>query len=284
MPMPSVAQLIKTSPLPRHEFWALLEAATGQAREHWIAHDTEPLSPRAHALLKRWIDRRVNGVPLAYLVGWREFYGRRFWVNPTTLIPRSDTELLIDTAVPLIQQALTGRDQVRVGDLGTGSGCIALTLALECPRLQVVASDLSTGALQTAANNAAWWGLEDRVRFYQGDWWQALPAPTDDTLFFGLISNPPYIGAQDPHLGQGDLQFEPPQALRPTNDPSGLAAIRQLLLRAPQYLEPGGFFLVEHGFDQQAQVINLARDAGFNKITGLQDAAGLPRAVLAFRL
>lgn len=280
----TVAQLMKSCPLPRHEFWALLEGATGRAREYWIAHDDEPLTPRAHALLNRWVGLRSGGTPLAYLLGWREFYGRRFWVNPSTLIPRSDTELLIDTAVPLIRQASAGRTDLRVCDLGTGSGCIGLTLALECPSLKVTATDISAAALQTAANNAAWWGLQDRVDFRQGNWWQAVAKPPAARPFFGVVSNPPYIGAEDPHLAHGDLRFEPPQALRPIGDASGLTAIADLLTAAGHHLEPGGFFLVEHGFDQQAQVINLARDAGFCKITGLRDTVGLPRAVLAFRL
>jgi release factor glutamine methyltransferase len=269
--------------IPRHEHLALLCAATGRPKEFWVAHPQAPLQPAERALLQRWIGLRSEGVPLAYLIGSREFYGRSFWVSRDTLIPRADTELLIDTTKALVQQ-LGLNEPPRLADLGTGSGCIAISLALEIPGSTVVASDISAGALQMARNNAAWHGVGAQLSFTQGAWWNAFEALP--YKFHGIVSNPPYIAGQDPHLAQGDLRFEPAAALTPCPSAavcSGLEAIKEIAAGAAQHLAPGGFLLIEHGFDQQPDVIGIFKAVGLSETGGLQDLAGNPRAVVGFR-
>jgi release factor glutamine methyltransferase len=274
----SARALMASVNLPRHECWALLEGASGRPREYWITHDQEHLTAPTVHLFQRWAAERSKGRPLAYLLGFREFYGRRFWVNRHTLIPRSDTELLIDTALPLLKAQ--GRP-VTVCDLGTGSGCIAITLALECPDITVLATDISSRALQTAANNAAWLGAADRVCFRQGSWWEAVATGT--AQFFGIVSNPPYIARADAHLGQGDLPFEPEGALT-DHSVDGLEAIGCIVQAAPPHLQAGGFLLIEHGFDQQDAVLELFARAGLENLHGLRDLNGTPRAVLGSKM
>ena len=272
--------------LPRHEAWPLLEAASGRSREFMIAHGQEPADSAACALFERMTTMRQQGMPIAYLTGWREFYGRPFWVNRHTLIPRIDTELLIDTVLSTVGQK---DGPIRLCDLGTGSGCIAITLALELKQAQITATDASAKALEMARNNAAWLGVGPRIAMRCGRWFDALAG--FEQRFHGLISNPPYVAASDPHLQAGDLRFEPRQALTPMRavdeiglpDP-GLSDIADIAQGAPQWLEPGGFLLVEHGSEQQDAVIRLLAEAGFGAVRGLSDQAGLPRAVIGFRL
>lgn len=281
---------IEASGLARHEAWALAEAATGRSREFLIAHADEGLGPAALALFHRLAALRSQGVPLAYLVGWREFYGRPFWVNRHTLIPRPETELLVDTVLAVLGQK---PGPIRLCDLGTGSGCIAITLALEIATAELTAIDTSEEALQVARNNAAWLGVAERIRFRQGSWTAALNTPRAGAgaeagqKFHGLVSNPPYVAAGDPHLGQGDLRFEPASALTPQGADStaaadGLGAIAGITRSALQWLEPRGFLLVEHGFDQQQAVIGLMTEAGLTAVRGLSDLQGQPRAVIGF--
>lgn len=268
--------------IPRHERLALLCAATGRPKEFWLAHPEAPLQRGEKALLERWIEKRSNGLPLAYLIGWREFYGRRFWVSPETLIPRADTELLIDTA-KAISQRFHAAETIRLADLGTGSGCIAISLALEISGCTVAASDLSMNALKVARNNAAWLGASSRVSFAQGSWWHAFESLP--YKLHGIVSNPPYIAGQDPHLTQGDLRHEPTAALTPSATGAacdGLQAIQAIARHATAYLASGGFLLIEHGFDQQADVIGIFQDAGLSEIEALKDLTGNPRAVVGF--
>ena len=276
--------LLSASGLPRREGLALLEAASGWRREALIAHGSDPASPAVQALFTRLVALRQLGTPIAYLTGEREFYGRPFWVSPATLIPRMETELLIDTVI-----AETGSiAPLRLCDLGSGSGCIGITLALEIESAEVTATDCSAAALQVARNNAARLGVESRLRFRQGNWFDALgPA---DAKFHGLISNPPYVAAGDPHLSQGDLRFEPSTALSPSSTtlrPMGLPTdelsdIAALAGGARHWLEPGGFLLVEHGSEQQSAVMGLFDQAGLIRVRGLVDDQSLPRAVIGF--
>lgn len=274
--------LLVSYQLPRHEAWPLLEAASGRSREFMIAHGQDPADLAACALFERMAALRQQGMPIAYLTGWREFYGRPFWVNRHTLIPRIDTELLIDTVVSTIGQT---DGPIRLCDLGTGSGCIAITLALELKQAQVTATDASAKTLEAARNNAAWLGAAGRVEFRLGRWFAALAGITQ--RFHGLISNPPYVAAGDPHLQMGDLRFEPRLALTPgqqdraLSEP-GLSDIAEIAQGASQWLEPGGFLLVEHGSEQQDAVMALFAKAGFMSVQGLSDQAGLPRAVIGF--
>lgn len=270
-------------PLPRHEFWALLESASGRSREYWLARKTIALGPQAEKLFFRWVDQRKAGTPLAYLLGWREFYARKFWVNRHTLIPRAETELLIDLAKKVLKER---PEFTRLCDLGTGSGCIAITLALECPQVRVTASDISEFALEVARNNSAWLGAT-RVEFTQGSWWEAHGRRP--TRYHGVIANPPYVARGDPHLHSGDLPYEPRLALtgKPLADEKtladcGLGAYREILGGIKAHLEPGGFVLIEHGHTQQAQVMGLFQEAGLDGICGFSDAFGTPRAVLGF--
>jgi release factor glutamine methyltransferase len=262
---------------------ALLEAASGQRRETLIAHGADPAPREVQALFERMAAQRRLGVPIAYLTGFREFYGRPFWVSPATLIPRIETELLIDTVIALAKPA---DRPLRLADLGTGSGCIGITLALEIRLAEITATDRSAAALQVARNNAARLGAVPKTRFFEGSWFEALPQ--DRMKYHGLVSNPPYVGAGDPHLSRGDLRFEPKAALSPgavdgiMMQPDGLSDIATLTKGAPQWLEPGGFLLVEHGSEQQAAVTALFHQAGFSSVRGLADDQSQPRAVIGF--
>lgn len=265
--------------LPNHELWPLREAATGRRREWLIAHRDEPLEPGAQALLERWMSLRQQGWPIAYLTGSREFYGRSFWVNSHTLIPRIETELLVDTALAALRKhPVSSHSERRLCDLGTGSGCIATTLALEMPGLRVVATDQSFEALTVARNNAAWLGAAANVHFCHGSWWQAC-----EGRFHGVVSNPPYIEHNDAHLGRGDLRFEPSSALttgRP--DDRGLSAIETIVCGAPNYLMPQGFLAIEHGHTQQHDVLSMFQAAGFQHCEGIADSFGNPRVVIGW--
>ncbi|NBP27822.1 MAG: peptide chain release factor N(5)-glutamine methyltransferase [Betaproteobacteria bacterium] len=275
--------LLKASGLPHREAMALLEAASGQRRETLIAHGSDPAPREVQALFERMAAQRRLGMPIAYLTGFREFYGRPFWVSPATLIPRIETELLVDTVIDLAKAA---EEPLRLADLGTGSGCIGITLALEIRLAEITATDQSAAALQVARNNAVRLGAVPQTRFFQGSWFHALPQSR--VKYHGLISNPPYVGAGDPHLSRGDLRFEPKAALSPgaldgiMMQPDGLSDIATLAKGAPQWLEPGGFLLVEHGSEQQAAVIALFRQAGLTRVRGLADDQSLPRAVIGF--
>jgi release factor glutamine methyltransferase len=275
--------LLKASGLPHREAMALLEAASGQRRETLIAHGSDPAPREVQALFERMAAQRRLGMPIAYLTGFREFYGRPFWVSPATLIPRIETELLVDTVIDLAKAA---EEPLRLADLGTGSGCIGITLALEIRLAEITATDQSAAALQVARNNAVRLGAVPQTRFFQGSWFHALPQSR--VKYHGLISNPPYVGAGDPHLSRGDLRFEPKAALSPgaldgiMMQPDGLSDIATLAKSAPQWLEPGGFLLVEHGSEQQAAVIALFRQAGLTRVRGLADDQSLPRAVIGF--
>jgi len=271
--------LVHSCPLPRHEAWALFEAATGRPRTFWLAHDDLQVDLPAAALFDRWTAKRSEGIPLAYLVGYREFYGRRFWVNRNALIPRSDTETLIDLARPLLRDARSNEGRLRLLDLGTGSGCIGITLLKECPGIEVHASEVSPAAAAVARNNAAWLGCGQDLTVHLGSWWQAF-RPGLDEKFFAVVSNPPYIPEGDPHLGQGDLRYEPRLALSPGD---GLLAYRSILAGIDDWLSPGGFLLVEHGYDQQAQLMALFSAHGLRDVQAFSDLSGTPRAVLAYK-
>jgi release factor glutamine methyltransferase len=197
--------------------------------------------------------------------------GHDFKVAPGVLIPRPDTELLVETAIAELARHAASK----MLDLGTGSGAIAVSVAVACPHAQVLATDRSTQALEMARENAA--RLNARVTFYQGDWYDALPdGPHGAVRTFDLIvSNPPYIAVDDPHLALGDLRFEPAQAL--TDGADGLGALRAIIAGAPRRLRPGGVLWVEHGWDQAGAVRTLLRAAGFRNVESRRDLAGIER-------
>lgn len=264
----TIAELLQVSQLPRLEARLLLEQVTGYSRVQQTTYP-ERVIPRLQAeTFLTLCQRRQQGEPIAYLLGWREFYGREFAVSPATLIPRPETELLVEWALtrPVTHQPM------RYLDLGTGSGVIATSLALEHAAAHVTATDFSSAALAVAEENAKRLGAQ--VTFYQGSWWQALaacPAPQWDVI----VSNPPYIAAQDQHLQQGDLRFEPQHAL--TDGQDGLSALTTIIEAAPLYLVSGGWLGLEHGFDQGEAVRKALQQRGFCEVVTERDLAGVER-------
>jgi len=236
-----------------------------------IAHDTDPLSDAQVAAFETLLARRLQGVPIAYLVGAREFYGRCFLVSPDVLIPRPDTELLVELALARIPS-----DQpFEVLDLGTGSGSIAITLALERPLARVTAVDRSAAALAIARRNA---DIHHAcVEFLTSDWFAALMPPRvlAGRRFDLIVGNPPYVAAADPHLARGDVRFEPLSALAAGFD--GLDDLRRLTAAASSHLKPGGALLLEHGYDQADAVQALLRENGFRHPQSWADLAGILR-------
>lgn len=270
---PSIDDLIRHSQLPRAEARRLLASLTGQPLTWFMAHGDDPADPDTTTRFQALAERRRAGEPLAYLLGQQEFYGRPFAVSPAVLIPRADTETLVETA---LEQLLLQRQQRRAVplsllELGTGSGIIAITLALEAPDTGVHAVERSPEALAMAQQNAKALGAH-RIHWHAGSWWQALASPRRFDL---IVSNPPYIAAHDHHLQQGDLRFEPPQAL--AAGPDGLDDLRIIIGGAPAHLTSGGWLLLEHGYDQEAPVQALLRDAGFAEVFTRRDLAGQPR-------
>ena len=337
---PTLDDLIRDSGLPRAEARRLLASLTGQPLTWFMAHGDDPADPDLVARFQALAERRRAGEPLAYLLGQQEFYGRPFAVSPAVLIPRADTETLVETA---LEQLLLLRRQRHAVDapgaealgarppgaealgadtpsanapgaaahalaslpartppcpgqssadaqaplsktssrpahpplslleLGTGSGIIAITLALEAPDTEVHAVERSLEALAVAQQNAKALGAA-RIHWHPGSWWQALARPRRFDL---IVSNPPYITAHDHHLQQGDLRFEPPQAL--AAGPDGLDDLRIIIGGAPTHLNPGGWLLLEHGYDQEAPVQALLRNAGFADVFTRRDLAGQPR-------
>ncbi|EFV93666.1 peptide chain release factor N(5)-glutamine methyltransferase [Lautropia mirabilis ATCC 51599] len=270
---PSIDDLIRHSQLPRAEARRLLACLTGQPLTWFMAHGDDPADPDIAARFQALAERRRAGEPLAYLLGQQEFYGRPFAVSPAVLIPRADTETLVETALEQLTLLRQQRRAVPLSllELGTGSGIIAITLALEAPDTEVHAVERSPEALAMAQQNAKALGA-DRIHWHAGSWWQALASPRHFDL---IVSNPPYIAAGDHHLQQGDLRFEPPQAL--AAGPDGLDDLRIIIGGAPAHLSPGGWLLLEHGYDQEAPVQALLRDAGFAEVFTRRDLAGQPR-------
>jgi release factor glutamine methyltransferase len=230
-----------------------------------IAHDTDVLTAAQTAAFRTLVEHRLAGQPVAYLVGTREFYGRAFEVGPAVLIPRPETELLVDQALGHLPAEKNGR----VLDLGTGSGCVAVTIALERPNAAVTAVDRSPAALALAARNAR--ALGASVRFVQSDWFAALA----DERFDVIVGNPPYVAAGDPHLTRGDVRFEPLGALASGSD--GFDDLRRIIGDARDHLAPGGWLWLEHGFEQAPLARQLLQAAGLAHVSTAADAAGLPR-------
>jgi release factor glutamine methyltransferase len=246
----------------------LLAHVLGVARAWLAAHATDALPPEAASRFFALAQRRRDGEPIAYLTGAREFWGQALRVTPDVLIPRPETETLVELALTLVP-----RDSaVRIVDLGTGSGAIALALAHERPLAQVTGTDVSPAALAVARDNARGLGIAN-VTFVVSDWFAAL----HDARFDLIVSNPPYVAATDPHLAEGDVRFEPRMALSPGGD--GLTALRMIIAGAHKHLIAGGHLVVEHGYDQSAAVCALFRDAGFDRVTVRNDLAGIARIV-----
>ena len=248
----------------------LLQHATGCSHNDLLARPETPVASAAVQRFMGWVERRADGEPLAYLVGEAEFRGRVFAVSPAVLIPRPETEVLIDLALA----RLRGLTAPRILDLGTGSGIVAIALALECRAASVVAVDLSPAAISVARDNAG--RLAAAVDFRQGDWF----APVAGERFDLIVANPPYVAAGDPHLTRDGLPFEPQLAL--TAGADGLACIRRIVAGAPDHLKPGGWLLFEHGHDQGAASRNLMTGAGFQGAATFPDLAGSDRVSTAY--
>lgn len=243
----------------------LLEYASGCSHADLLARPETALPAPALAQFLAWVERRAAGEPFAYLVGEAEFRGRVFQVSPDVLIPRPETELLVELA----RERLRGIARPRVLDLGTGSGIIAVSLALECPAAEVVAVDLSAAALAVARNNAGRLGA--RVDFRAGSWYEALAGERFDLI----VSNPPYVAAGDPHLALNGLPCEPQMAL--TDGADGLDCIRAIVAGAAGHLTADGALFFEHGYDQGAASRNLLTTAGFKAAFTRTDLAGIDR-------
>lgn len=266
-----VRALMQGCGLPRLEARMLLEHVLQRPRAWLLAHDTDVLPDSTVAQFVALVQRRLTGEPMAYLVGHREFMGHRFAVRPGVLIPRPDTELLVETALAHIRTHGESGQVPQVLDMGCGSGAIAISLALACgTQACVTALDNSAAALAIAADNAGTLGAN--VRFLTSDWFDGLP---ERETFDLIVSNPPYIAQDDPHLNEGDLRFEPQGAL--TDGADGLADIRILVRGAPARLNPGGAIWIEHGWTQAQAVRECLRQAGFTRVASLQDLAGIER-------
>lgn len=262
----TIAQALRIPGMDAVDARILLQHVLGVDHASLITHPERQLAPTERERFLHLCGRRRAGEPVAYLIGWREFYGRRFQVDARVLIPRPETELLID----LVLERIPGDRPSRLLDLGTGSGCIATTLALERRRCEVVAVDCDTGALGLAGINAAALGARN-VEFRLGDWFGPLAGERFDVI----VSNPPYVASGDPHLGQGDVRFEPRIAL--DGGTGGLDCIRRIVDEACQFLAHGGLLVLEHGFDQAAACHGFMTRAGYIEPFSITDLAGSPR-------
>ncbi|MFZ4791134.1 MAG: peptide chain release factor N(5)-glutamine methyltransferase [Candidatus Competibacteraceae bacterium] len=259
-------RLIGVSTTPRLDAEILLATALNRPRSHLYTWPESIPEPELTDRFAAWLERRQQGEPVAYLLGWREFWSLKLEVTPDTLIPRPETELLVELAL----EPLPMNQAVAVADLGTGSGAIALALAAERPQARIVATDQSPAALAVARRNAVRLGIA-HVEFRQGDWCAPLAGESFDLI----VANPPYVAATDPHWRQGELRFEPPAAL--ISGPDGLDALRIIIAQAREVLKSGGWLLLEHGYDQGVAVPALLRERGFSEVTDFQDTAGLSR-------
>jgi len=266
----SLRDLLRSSSLPQSEARLLLAHVIEQhyqlPRSALISQDEMKLSENALAHWKLLENKRLNGEPIAYLVGKKGFHNIELLVRPGVLIPRPETELLVEIGIREISRR---GGKAKLLDLGTGSGAIALAVASAAPNSLVIATDQSLEALAIAKTNAKQLHLEAQVQFFLGSWYEAIGK---DVLFDLILSNPPYIERGDPHLNQGDLRFEPIEAL--TDQSNGLSCLEVIISQATSFLNPHGLLAVEHGFDQSDAVLKLMRAAGLRDIQTHLDLAG----------
>ncbi len=256
---------------PQLDAEILLAHVLNQPRSYLLTWPDRTPTDEQQAEFRTLVTRRGNGEPVAHLTGTREFWSLQLAVTPATLIPRPETETLVETALSLIP---TGQPR-RVADLGTGSGAIALAIASECPQCHIVATDNSDAAIDTARLNAERNGLMN-IEFRCGDWCAALASEAFDLV----ISNPPYIAIDDPHLLQGDLRFEPHSAL--AAGPDGMDDLARIAACAREHLATGGVLLLEHGFEQGVAVRHLLGSLGYRAVASHRDLPGHERATLGY--
>lgn len=234
-----------------------------------LAHDTDRIAEHQFTAFNELLNRRLAGEPIAYITGQREFYSHRFYVTPDVLIPRPETELLVDCALAHIRP----HHQVDVLELGCGSGCVAISIALARPDACITAIDCSAAALQVAKKNADHHSVD--IEFVESDWFTKLAQRKFDII----VSNPPYIPSEDRHLGEGDVRFEPIDSL--ASGKTGLNALSRIIQQAPYYLRPRASLIIEHGYDQAHSVCALLNASAMVSVQTYYDLAGHPRVTSA---
>ncbi len=286
----TIAALLESTRLNKTDAKALLayllDKYLGWPRSALISRDQEPLPNQFLITWKSLEAQRASGVPVAYLTGIKGFYGIELKVNEAVLIPRPETELLVDLALEEIKRihASYPNQTIQILDLGTGSGAIALAIAHECSiskapiNLSILGIDQSTAAIEVARENANALGLNHLVEFLLSNWYVAIP-DRYQTACDVIVSNPPYIQKDDPHLQNGDLRFEPKAAL--TDDGDGLSRIREIVNHAHHYLKPSGLIAIEHGYDQATEVAVLLESHAFHDVGTITDLAGHLRVTQA---
>ena len=262
-------QLQSSSDSARLDAEVLLAHLLQKERIYFLTWPEEELSVSMQQQYQALINRRQKGEPIAYITGFQEFWSLRLKVTPDTLIPRPDTEILVQTALEHIPEA----KDYSIADLGTGSGAIALAIAVERPLCHITGVDQSEAAVLIARENATRLGIHN-VRFERGNW---LDTFADQSLDM-ILSNPPYVAEKDPHMSEGDVRFEPVTAL--LAGPEGMAAYDIILPEAKRCLKQGGYLLLEHGYDQQARLLMRLQQQGFVKTCGIKDYASHDRVVI----
>ena len=270
----AISQL-DASESPHLDAELLLAHALGKTREYLITWPETDLTEPEHQTFSNLLEQRVIGQPIAYLTGSKAFWNFDLTVTPDVLIPRPETELLVEIMLEQLDS-----NKYLLSDLGTGSGAIALALASERPEWQIVATDINSAALTIATENANNLKLNN-IEFIKGSWTEALKNGKDNESYDAIVSNPPYIDNADPHLKLGDVRFEPVQAL--IAEEQGLADLKQIAAQALDKLKPGAILLLEHGSQQGEAVRHLLKQSGYNDIQTYKDLAGLERATMARR-
>lgn len=250
----------------------LLSYTLNKNRAYLFAHPDELLTPKQAEAFHNLMAQRLKGVPIAYLTGEREFWSLTLKVNRHTLIPRHDTELLVELAL----EHIPNRPDTHILELGTGSGAIALALAKERPGWQITACDISEEALSVAKENAQRHQISN-ITFYQSNWFNSIP----QREYHAILSNPPYIAEDDPHLCEGDLCFEPRHAL--VSNEEGLADLQFIVKHGYDYLLPDGLLLLEHGFDQKVKVHSILNKSHYKHVHSWQDIQGINRVIGGWR-
>jgi release factor glutamine methyltransferase len=266
MAQATIGAALRTQGVDPGEARALLRVALGVDDAHFAAHPEQILTREQGDRFAGWLRRRRAGEPVAYITGEREFYSLAFKATPAVLIPRPETELLVEFALERVAASVPAGAL----DLGTGCGCVAVAIARHRPLARVTATDISPEALAIARGNAIRHGAS--IEFIQSDWLEALAGRRFDLI----VANPPYVAAKDPHLGRGDLRFEPRLALDGGAD--GLACIRTIVAHSRAHLESGGWLFVEHGHDQAARCRALLQGHGYQDVISRRDLAGIERA------